>query len=116
MNKKTFKEIILEKYPKAHIFLHQGHELAMNVQNVETAAIQILGCDVCYGQTLRIINDVAYINNQQAPPISAISEDDSYNPLLPALFLCPVCSKMLLHPDIENIPIPGRIEETSACL
>jgi hypothetical protein len=40
--------------------------------------------------------------------MKSLSSDDSVNPVSDNLFLCPVCNKIIVHPDISYINPIGR--------
>ena len=101
MNKKDgFNQKVLEKYPDAIIYTDdKGYSMA-GIKN-ESGSAQILGCCLCFdNRDVRLIKDTVMIQDQEAIPLTAISEDDSMNPVISYLFLCPICSRIIVHPQI----------------
>lgn len=107
LNNEDFKNKILTKYPNALINIDEkGHAMAFNQKNGTT---QILGCILCFdNRDVRMMKNKVVIQEQDAIPITSIVEDDSLNPALKSLFLCPICSRIIVHPNISTLPIPSR--------
>jgi len=111
MNQELFKQKIIQKYPNAIIDTNKnGDTIAILKEN---NSIKILGCSLCFDdKNVRMMDNKVVIQNIEALPITSIIEDDSLNPLMKALFLCPICGRIITHPDISNRTIMGRtIEE-----
>lgn len=105
--KSDFQDLILKKNPNAIIQTDEkGHHVA--VEQDENKAIKILGCDLCYDAEIKMSGRQMKIGDIDAISLSSVSEDDSFNPLMNVLFLCPVCSRMIVRPDVAAQPVIGR--------
>lgn len=103
----TFKDKILQKYPDANIITDNQNNIIATIK--QDNIIKILGCNLCFDNNdVRVMEDKVMIQNTEAIPITAIAEDDSMNPAMSALFFCPICSRIITHPDFVASPIMGR--------
>lgn len=106
----VFRKQVLEKYPDAIINVTQQNQ-AVAYKRSESA-VYLIGCTFCFSEnSVQVKNNSVFVNGVQAIPISAIAEDDSFNPLMPNLFLCPQCSRMIVHPELAKMPVLGRVVE-----
>lgn len=103
-----FKLKVLKDYPDAIIHLdEQGNPIACRKNN---GCLQIIGCILCSDdKNIKVIDEKIIIKDIEAIPMTSIIEDDSLNPAMPALFLCPICSRIITHPSISKLPAMGRI-------
>lgn len=113
MNNKEFEEKVKQKYSNATV--HSDGQENIVAVIIEEGSLKILGCQLCFNKDdVRVENEEVIIQNTKAIPLTALSEDDSFNPLLPNLFLCPICSRIIVHPEIANLPLIGRTWEETA--
>lgn len=114
MNKETenFKNKVNKKYPNAIFNIDNQNNIIVILK--ENEQIRLIGCSLCFDpMDIRLMNNKVVIKDIDAIPITAICEDDSYNPLMNALFLCPICSRIITHPNILNKSIiANRFEDT----
>lgn len=103
-----FKSKVLNDYPDAIIHLDEkGNPVACRKNN---GCLQIIGCTLCLdNKDIKVINEKIIIKDVEAIPMTSVIEDDSLNPAMLALFLCPICSRIITHPSISKIPAMGRI-------
>ena len=101
-----FREEITKKNPSA-IFVSAGeYEIAYNIEDKQ---VSIIGCSLCHNdKNIRKENNDVMIKNIKAIKMKSLSSDDSVNPVSDNLFLCPVCNKIIVHPDISYINPIGR--------
>jgi hypothetical protein len=72
---------------------------------VRTAdSLKLLGCELCLGREL---DDTLMIGGREALPITAFSEENG--PLAGAIFVCPECGRMLIHPEIRKLPLSTKV-------
>ena len=107
-----FTQKVLKDNPHALIVKHDDgkHHIAVDVKkDNEFKRINIIGCEICLDQKIKMIDGKMIIGESRAIPVTAVVEDDSYNPLLPVLFFCPVCSRILVDPAVKDIPVLGVV-------
>lgn len=103
---KSFKEKIIKKYPDVNFSTEGEYEIAYLVKDKQ---LGIIGCSLCYDdKNIRKENNNVMIKNIKAIKMKSLSSDDSKNPTLENLFLCPICRKIIVHPDISYINPIGR--------
>lgn len=102
----NFRREVIKKFPKATFISSGENEIAYDIQDEK---ISIIGCSLCYdNRNIRKENNDVMIKNTKAVKMKSLSVDDSVNPTLDNLFLCPVCQKIIVHPDISYINPIGR--------
>ena len=106
----NFKDKILQKYPDANIITDKYNNIIASINQDNT--IKILGCNLCFDNNdVRVMEDKVMIKNTEAIPVTAVAEDDSMNPAMSALFFCPICSRIITHPNFVASPIMERTME-----
>ena len=105
-----FTKMVLAKYPDAIIHIGEnGHALAGRKNN---NAPQLLGCVLCFGDpNITVVKNQVFIQGIEAVSATSVIEDDSMNPAMIALFFCPICSRIIVHPDVAKLPAVGRAVE-----
>lgn len=107
-SKEQFTKMVLEKYPDATIYTdEQGYSGAGRKTNKQ---IEFLGCVLCFGdKNLEMRDNHLFIQGVEAISAKSVIEDDSLNPAMTVLFFCPICSRMIVNPDITRLPLLGRV-------
>ena len=61
--------------------------------------VSILGCEICILPSMieHLDNGRMLVSGRMALPASCIIEDDSFNPALEAMRLCPLCMRPITH-------------------
>ena len=65
----------------------------------------VLGCEICILPSMidHLPDGMMVISGRDSLPMSAIVEDDSRNPAMLAMRLCPACLRPILHDDYIKI-------------
>ena len=63
--------------------------------------VKILGCEICILPSMieHLPDGMMRMSGIASLPVSALSEDDSENPAIKAMRLCPECMRPIIHED-----------------
>lgn len=81
-----------------------GKRLALILRRSESGVVDgasILGCEICILPSMieHLPGGMMMISGKPSLPVSALVEDDSANPAMLAMRLCPECLRPIVHED-----------------
>ena len=108
---KSFEDKVYGKYDKEEVIIKTLKENIIVFRKKDGKVVSIIGCTLCFDSKLKYDNGVLFIGESKALPITSFVENDSNNPALKMLFVCPKCKKVIVRPDVSSMPLLGKVEE-----
>lgn len=107
----VFKDKVYKKYNKDDVIIKSTKDNIIVFRKKDNDILSIIGCVLCFNAKLKYDNGMLFINKDKALPITSFIENDSNNPILKMIFVCPKCKKIIVRPDVSKMPLLGKVEE-----